>query len=442
MSEVRYGSGCNSCQKGARAASVAMSLSSAACQASSKIVAILVVGTIVFAHIGTLWLPFVNQEQAFNAAARYFHTGDIALAQRFFNSDANTLVLGAVGAALAELLHIDTDWGCRLVSLIGFAVFAAALQSLITQAGLTTWLLSAAIMVNPLIWVFAGRGTADFPPMAFAMAAIAICWRAQGIAMAVAGALVFAFAAALKYHAVLLLPLFAMSPAPRQSATFRVFMVTTVSIATLVTLSAYNVAVFRSFGFWLTSPQWVSAHGPTVQNILTNIVHYGGFLALLGMPFSLQSAFASPAGRIFKILAVGMVALMGAAMPPSAGEMNFGPFDRWVGASFSGVVLAGLFAIFVFSLLNRLQSVQDRSVVGAIVLVLLALSFSRPAQRYLIFVVPIYVLYLSAPTRIDVRRFAGPLIAICIAINIFSAVTQNYFRAAPSEHFGAAREWK
>ncbi|RJF69633.1 hypothetical protein [Rhodopseudomonas palustris] len=400
-------------------------------------------GAIVVAHLATLWLPFVNQESAFNAAAHYFQTGDAAAVQAFFESDANTLVLSAVGSALARTLGIGTEWGCRLVSLIGFAVLAAALRAIVAQARLGGWLLPAVILLNPLIWVFAGRGTADFPPLAFAVAAIAICWRAQGMAMVLTGAAVFAFAAALKYHAVLLLPLIVLAPTDRQSLTFRGVMLGIVLAITGIVLAAYNIAVFRAFGFWLTSPKWVTEHGLTARHVFTNIVHYGGFLALLAMPFSLQSALSqnSPAasGRIVKLAIIGLAALAGAVLPPSSGEMNFGPFDRWIGSGVSGVGLAALFAVFVLSLCNKPQRLRDYAMIAAIVLFVLVLSFSRPAQRYLIFVLPFYVLYLSA--RIEARRFAGILIAICIAINLVSAVTQSYFRPAATDQFGAGRQW-
>lgn len=406
---------------------------------SSRVIGAAVLSVIVIAHLGTLWLPFVNQEGAFNAAARYFLTGDAAAVQAFFDSDANTLTMSAVGAALARLLGIGADWGCRIVALLGFAVMAAALYAMVAQARLGGWVLAAAILLNPLIWVFAGRGTADFPPLAFALAGVAICWRAQGAAMALAGAVVFAFAALLKYHAVLLLPLVALAPAASQSIRFRAAMLAGAAAIAVAALAAYNIAVFRAFGFWLTSPKWVIEHGLTAQHVVTNIVHYGGFLALLAMPFSLQGALADPAGRSVKLAAIGVAALAGALLPASTGEMNFGPFDRWVGAGFSGIVLAGLFAVFVLSLVGRPQTLRDRGLAGAITLVILVLSFSRPAQRYLIFVLPFYVLYLSA--RIDARRFAGALIAVCLAINLVSAVTQTYFRPAASDGFGAARRW-
>lgn len=257
--------------------------------------------------------------------------------------------------------------------------------------------------------------------------------------MVLTGAAVFAFAAALKYHAVLLLPLVALAPVDQQSVRFRAVMLVIVAAIAGLVLAAYNVAVFRAFGFWLTSPKWVTEHGLTAQHVVTNIVHYGGFLALLAMPFSLQSALADPGSRVVRFAAIGLAALAGAVLPRSSGEMNFGPFDRWVGTGFSGIALAGLFAVFVLSLLARPHSVRDYAMAASIVLFVLVLSFSRPAQRYLIFVLPFYVLYLSA--RIEPRRFAGILIAVCIAINLVSAVTQTYFRPAASDDFGAGRRW-
>jgi hypothetical protein len=126
-------------------------------------------------------------------------------------------------------------------------------------------------------------------------------------------------------------------------------------------------------------------------------------------------------------------------LPPSAGEMNFGPFDRWVGDRFSGAVLAALFAILILSFIDFDGSRIDFAVIASVLLFLIVLSVSRPAQRYLMLVLPFY--YLLLARDIDVKRWFSAVIATFVVLNVFIAVSQNKFGVIPSPGtaFGPAR---
>jgi hypothetical protein len=60
----------------------------------------------------------------------------------------------------------------------------------------------------------------------------------------------------------------------------------------MVALVSYNIAIFDRFGFWITLPQFAMAPSPTIANFFNNLIRYGGYLALLALPFSLRSAFS------------------------------------------------------------------------------------------------------------------------------------------------------
>jgi hypothetical protein len=396
-------------------------------------------------HLVTLQLPFVNQESAFNSAATYFRTGDVTAIQEYFDLDANTVVVSALGSMLSSVLHTTPDYGCRLLSILCVALLAFSIQSMTTPAQrFEAMLLQALILLNPLIWTFSGRGTADFPPMAIAVASVALFWREKtNLWILVAATLLFALAVLTKYHALLLLPFVALSPNTSQTLRVRAFILAATAVTATIGLIVYNLIIFEKFGFWITPPKFAVALSPAPANTASNFVRYGGYLALLACPFSVRAAFA-PSERLGTALKLGIVAIafvLGYALPPSVGEMNFGPFDRWVGEGFSGAVLSALFAVMLLSIVPAKREFADLGTVAALLAFLLLLSGSRPAQRYLILALPFY--YLLLARMIDLRKFAIPTVAACIAINAFVAISQIETGQLPTPPtvFGPSRRW-
>jgi hypothetical protein len=394
-------------------------------------------------HAYSLLLPFVNQESAFNQAATYFREGGSENINAFFAAEANSVVVSALGAALSLVFQFGPQYGCRVLSLACLAGFVIALHSMLPDQPRRLAVLGLFLIVaNPLAWTFAGRGTADFTPMALAVMSIALFWRSRGSSlMVVLAALLFAAASLTKIHVVLLLPLVGLSP-EMQSVRRRTALLFIAFAAAVVSLAIYNAAIFRTFGFWLTPPQFAVVHSPTVTNVGNNFVRYGGYLALLAAPFSVALALRCSDRRMvmLKLAAICLGAVLGLALPASAGEMNFGPFDRWIGDWFSGAVLSGFFVILVIGLIAMTNGWIGGGMVLSVVLVLLALSLSRPAQRYLLLILPFYYLMIF---RIEgIRRIAVPTLVLFLALNMVVATIQA--RAAPpnaTNVFGPARQF-
>ena len=163
------------------------------------------------AHLAFIDLPTINFEWAFPDAARYFGLHQQELLMRYFEVEANPLGV----PLLAYIIHLilpflKIDIIPRLLAISGFALLAFALLRINECVGLvlSAPLLTAIIFLNPLIWTFGGRGTADFFPAALALCAVALFWDTPDTArkriLAIA---LFGLAIIMKYHAVLLLPL-------------------------------------------------------------------------------------------------------------------------------------------------------------------------------------------------------------------------------------------
>ena len=135
----------------------------------------------ITAHLAFIDLPSINFEWAFVDAARYFGLHQQELLVRYFGVEANPLGVPLLGYIIHLILpFLNIDIIPRLLAISGFAFLAFALLRISERAGiaLSAPLLTAIIFLNPLIWTFGGRGTADFFPAALALCAVALFWDA------------------------------------------------------------------------------------------------------------------------------------------------------------------------------------------------------------------------------------------------------------------------
>ena len=148
---------------------------------NSRAIAIVTAVTIA-AHLAFIGLPSINFEWAFVDAARYFGLHQQELLVRYFEVEANPLGV----PLLAYIIHlilpfVIIDIVPRLLAISGFVFLAFALLRISERVGIafSAPLLTAIIFLNPLIWTFGGRGTADFFPAALALCAVALFWDAS-----------------------------------------------------------------------------------------------------------------------------------------------------------------------------------------------------------------------------------------------------------------------
>ncbi|MQT11690.1 hypothetical protein [Segnochrobactrum spirostomi] len=411
-------------------------------QFSGLPVAAVIATLVIAAHLALVWLPGINLEWAFSGAARSFATGDADLLARYFAVEANSLGLPMLAYGLhAALPFIGIDLAPRLFSIAGLAFLAAALVRLRGRLGLAVpdALLVALVVVNPLVWTFSGRGTADFLPAALAIFAVALAWERPGSGATRAAAVVaFALAIILKYHAALLLPLIWLEGLSRPGAppARRLSSVALITAAILVWPLLFLAGIRAAYGFWIAPPQFQSIHGLVITPgfVATNLVAYAGYLALLLMPLPLLALWRrrhSPAAWVIVVVGGAGLFVAGALLLAPNGEMNFGPLDRYL----AGAVVGGAFAVcagfFVVTAAEGVATARSGEgdlrlvvcLILGIVAVIGALALTRPAQRYLLFLLPLAYLFV-APLLARRKILAGLVIAVSLALDLFVAANQ------------------
>jgi hypothetical protein len=393
------------------------------------------IGGAVVLHLLMLSLPPVNLEFVFADAAKYFiNPANVQLIEQYFYYQANTLGVPGLSAILLKVVpSMDALIAVRVVSIMGIALFGWSLIRIAQYLGrpLNSALLWV-MLLNPLIWTYSGRGTADFLPAAVGLCSVALALGMPGkTSRLLLAGLVMGVAAVLKYHELALLIVLFSLVAPQQGWRHAWVATSIVAIVAVAILAVYLLWMHSEFGFWVTPARFQEIHEITLKNILSNFVAYAGFLILLSMPFAFLVPGLLRAIYVHWKLALPMIFTLltiGVYFIKDTGEMNLGPLDRWISKP---VLAAGFmaFAIMCFiPFLNDSQATAEearkkRYLSSALLLILLTFSFSRPAQRYLVPFFPLFLLVL--PQRVfRMSRITLTVIAIFVVVNGFISYSQ------------------
>jgi len=405
---------------------------------------------LVFAatHLLLLDLPSVNMEWAFREAAKYFSSGNQLYLDEYFGSDANTLAIPWLVFAIHWLFPIlDINHVPRLLSDLGVPLLAFGLLRINRRLfeGINPSLLISIVLLNPLVWTYSGRGTADFLPAAIAVFAFSLFWGGRGdettgqdVWRRILASAVLGVAAVLKYHALLLLAGIVVEIASRRRGQVGKMALECAASAIpgILIVSTYLVVIRIEFGFWVTPPAFQQQLGLNLIGAPDNFVSYLGYLALITFPLCL----AVPWGWLRKIrleraapvlvgLAIAFVA--GYFFLSDNGEMNLGPLDPYVNkhavngvVAMLSLVCAACFALGQNKSIFDAKAAHLLGLAAAIIFFVLALSLSRPSQRYLLFVVPLFYLAMLLPPLKRHRMMLASAILLSAALDVYILLNQ------------------
>lgn len=414
----------------------------------------ILVACCVAVHIALIWLPQINLEWAFVAAARYFSTGDADLLNRYLELQANTLGMSYLAYLVDTLLPgVDLYYIPRLLSISGIVLLGAALHNVARLLALpmNTTALIALVLLNPLVWTFSGRGTADFLPAALALFSLSWLLDSGRNQLSTAAACVLlGVAITLKYHAAFLLPLLWLHALSQENHSTDQLVSNLVNAGLKTALACllpagYLILVKQTLGFWITPPAFQAALEVKLSLAfwLTNLVSYLGYLGLLLLPFTaftFTRCLFAPRALLLLLAVCATLFATGYTVLTPQGEMNFGPLDQYLNARLVNgalCMLAGLLCLAAIDNIHRTPTTPTTTTTrkddtkrlllvlcGACLAYLAILAVSRPSQRYLLFILPIT--YLLVPQGIEKLRkplVAATLVAF-VTMNVFVGIKQ------------------
>jgi hypothetical protein len=414
---------------------------------SGHSVAVLAALVVLFgaAHLLLLDLPPINWEYAFSDAAKYFSNGDRRYLEQYFDHQANTLAIPWLAFAIRWLFPgLDIDHVPRLLSVLGIPFLAYGLLRINRQLaeGVNPYLLISIVLINPLVWTFAGRGTADFLPAALAIFALSLFWNGgeesrTDLWRRILASVALGLAAVIKYHALLLLAGVVAEIAIRRRAQYgkMVLECAVSAVPAMLIVISYLLIVKVAFGFWVVPPHFQQELGLNLSAGPDNFLSYAGYLVLITFPLSLAipwlwlTGFRARFGAAILILAIAFV--VGYFFLSDNGEINLGPLDPYVNKHFANGVLAMFSGILAVRLaigldrpsFNAKGSACTIGLATAIIFFMLALSLSRPAQRYLLFIIPLFYFFLIESQKHRRVLFASTIL-LSIALDIYILLNQ------------------
>lgn len=379
-----------------------------------------IIAIAVLFHVAISGFPLVNLEWAFSDAALFFTNNDHRYIDQYFEYQANTLAVPFIAAFFAKIFpFLSITTLPRIFSAIGFIFLGEALLKInrIVKTNIPGYLLLLIVFLNPLLWTFGGRGTADFPPAALGIFGLALFWEQNdGAWKKYLAVCLLGIGIILKYHTVLLLAPIVLEIFLRKDQKWKTAMWkagTTVTGALILPV-LYILLVKQELGFWLTPPIYMERHKLSASEFFTNFSIYFGYLALLLLPFSVFSFWyfirhfpsKNKVSSIFIVIIIGSILFtLGYFWLRPQGEMNFGPLDGMLSAAISGgsfMMLALTMGIILYQGfeqigLHRNGLLSNRYIlcmIAGVGIFLFILSFTRPTQRYLMFILPFAYFFL------------------------------------------------
>lgn len=361
----------------------------------------LVVLSALIVHSLLLKLSGVNLEFTFVDAANYFKTLNPILIHQFFYYEANTLGVPYLAHCISSFFpKIEMLVLIRVINLVGLILMSIGIINICRFLNKKNYVgILILLILNPLMWTYAGRATSDFLPMSLGIFSISLALGPSNFSFKlIFAALSFAFSSILKYHSLVLLVFWYALLSYKYTPKFILKRIMFISIIAISILAYYLLTIKKNFGFWITPIKFQHQFEMTISNVLNNFILYTGFLGLLVLPTSFISKdFIFYLKKFWKkfLFVLLILFFFSSTLLADRGELNFGPLDAYLGEKFRILILSLLIFIPLFFMMIPDKDRKFRWRIGAsIFFVLLLLSSSRPAQRYLLFVIPFFIFFI------------------------------------------------
>jgi hypothetical protein len=387
----------------------------------SKYICFFIPVLFVILHLSYIYTPFVNFEWVYRLGSDYFITGDKWLLEQYFFGQANPLTYSFVVSLLASFFDIDQFAIYRIPALLGGFILLFVLSKYHNP------LLVLIVALNPLIWIYSGRAYSEM--FSVGMMMLALMTYRNGFVKGLLGA----FAAIIKYHSIVVIGCYwglrwfnyLIKKKPKAWKD-KNFLAGVVSICGLI---AFFLIYYQEFGIWILPDKFKLMLPFSYLNAINNFFSYGFYLGgmffltipylLLNTPWRWQ-------------LALIMISIPLAIMNQNNGEMDFGSFNQILSEDF--IVLIKMIGFWNFFLCCKIFWNDDKSriLLLTVLLYVVLLSMTRPAQRYLIFVIPFWAIMICL--RLEIHRVVqvGNVLILCV-LNLFATLYQVQNARASAE---------
>ncbi|MBU1077444.1 MAG: glycosyltransferase family 39 protein [Spirochaetes bacterium] len=415
---------------------------------NSAVLFTLLLGVIL--HIVYMNTPLINYEWSFLEVVRSLTDPSYSAGfVKYWQVQANPIGYSIITAFFVKIFNMDVSyWVMRLPSLTGLILIILSgfiiykeLQFDKKTGGFFYW--TALIIFSPMIWIFSGRATADVFPVGLLCLSFAMCLEGKrSVFYYLISSLCLGLAIIVKYNSGLfvfgLLYLVFVNNKEKinKALIFKIFLLASLSSIIVAGYLYYSYSVHNVLIMPAVYAQRVFK---TTRGLFyTNFVNYISFIGLLLGPIGLGVVInillkINKKGKIIYLSAIGIFVLLSLiSFSRSAGEMNYGSFDFLLPRTV--LLMINLMGAVIFiSLFFHLiyHAVKERSKISifflfSVVPYLIMISFSRPAQRYLLYLLPFLIFYTIFFIKTDKKILKWLVVLTLIPFIIASGVSTHY----------------
>ena len=351
-------------------------------------------------HLIFISIPPVNYEELFVHASKYLEENNKSQLNFYFKYQANSLFFSYVIYFLN--FGIDGIYIGKLISCVGYIFLFFGIKNFLTEVEYSDkkkFFVLCFIFFNPLIWSLGFRSTPDFISFAIGFYGTSLITTgfSKNFFKYSIGSIFVGLSISIKIHSIFFLLFlffyFFFKKKIFEKKELINFLILTIFIFIIPILFYYFN--YKKFGFLLVNNYFKTAHNFAIIDFPEIFLNYLGFISLIFFPFSFF-AFLKFFKKLTFIITLFVIFTIGYNFLTIHGEMDIGFLNYFLNKK----ILAGIYSVFSFVLLisifllNKKNQQQFLFTIFAVLSFVILLSLSRPANRYLLYVVPFFFIFI------------------------------------------------
>ena len=388
------------------------------------------------AHLPLITLYPVNFEFTFSEGAKYLINFDQKIVEDYFFNQANTFAYSFIVGLINKIFPIENLLiYTRLLSATSYFFFGLAFINIFKyyKIKFQCYIFLIFFFLNPIIWTYGYRGTPDLLSSSLAIycfSNIITCnnkfnfkfffnYFVLGISICVKpfGLIYLGIIILLDYKNNLL-----------QIIKKYLFLI----ILTLLIPVIYFLLIKFNFNFFLIPLNFQTQVTFIHSNFLYVFFGYSVFLSILVFPLTFNIKYLKKKINLFIMFLLFLLSFFfyNIISTPSA-ELNFGFFQNLINIKIIAIfafVLFSFFLIFFIEIIKR-KIIINYKLIFIIFFYIFILSLTRPAQRYLITILPIVFLLILINLKL-LKKSMLFLVITFIYIPLNLIITINFYFTA------------
>jgi hypothetical protein len=365
----------------------------------------------------------INYEFAFSEGAKYFIDFDRKIIEDYFSNQANTFFFPLMVGLFNKIFPIEnTLLYTRLFSASSYFMLGLGFINLFSHFKIKfkCYLFLSFFFLNPLIWTFGYRGIPDLFSVSLALYSFSriLMLKNNDNFEIFFYFFLLGISICIKPFSLIYLGLIILLDYKNN------FYLTVKKYFFFITLSLFLPLLYLfiikiNFDFYLVPPTFRSLHTFDYKNTFYILIGYFTFISISLFPFTFQSNFFVSKKNIIILIFSFLSFFIYISKVEYIGELDFGFFDKFMPRNLLMIPIFFSFSLFFLYLMNVKKNIINGKLFFLIFFYLLVLSFTRPAQRYLIHILPIifFFVILNLP-KFNIKYLFLVILIVYVPINL------------------------